>query len=404
MANKGKEQKEFSYEGKGAKGQNVSGSVKANSAAMARAILKAQDIRVTKLTEGAHKDKASGKVKAADISLFMRQLATMLTAGIPVVQSLQVTIDGIDKSGMVKLLNKIKAEVESGLALSEAFRKYPTYFDELVCNLTAAGEQAGTLDTMLDRIALYKEKSESLKRKIKKAMYYPITVLVIAGIVTTILLLKVVPTFKDLFSGFGADLPAFTLFVLGISATIQEHGIKILIAAAVCGYLFIHAYKKQPNLRNNIQRAMLKVPIFGSIMKKAIVARFARTLATTFAAGVPLTDALTSVAKASGNIVFHNAIISIRDNVSAGQPMNTAMQHSGIFPSMVVQMVAIGEESGTLEEMLSKVAVIFEEEVDTAVDGLTTLLEPMIMLILGVVVGGLVVAMYLPIFKLGSVI
>lgn len=402
-----KKVKTFSYEGKGQKGQKVTGNITAQNANIAKIMLKKQGITVKKLkaiSSSQANKKTKGKAKTEDITLFIRQLATMLTAGIPLVQALQAILDGAEKERIKELLKKVKETVESGISFSESLRRHPKEFDELICNLVEAGELSGTLDKMLARIAVYKERSEYLKKKIKKAMYYPITVLVIAVIVTAILLLKVVPTFKDLFAGFGAELPAFTLFVLSISETLQAHGLKILIGLVAFIYLLIYSYKTKPNIRNAIQKLTLKIPVIGPILRKAIIARFARTLSTTFAAGVPLTDSLTAVAKSSGNIVFFNAIIQIRENVSAGQQMKEAIQHSGIFPNMVVQMIAIGEESGSLEEMLGKIAVIFEQEVDTSVDGLTTLLEPIIMLILGVLVGGLVIAMYLPIFKLGSVL
>ena len=400
--------KDFFYEAKGSKGQKVSSTIKATSITMAKLLLRKQgltDIKLkaiskSKLTRG----NKSSRIRSEDIAIFVRQMATMISAGIPIVQSLQVVIEGSEKESFAKVIRGVKDDVESGLSFSNSLRKYPQVFDELICNLVEAGEISGTLDKLLERIAVYKEKSETLKRKIKKAMYYPVTILIIAAIVTVILLVKVVPTFKELFGGFGAQLPAFTLFVLNISEIIQKHGLIIMGIIVALTFLFLYAYKKVVNFRNFIQTWILKVPIFGSILHKAAIARFARTLSTTFAAGVPLTESLVAVAKSSGNIVFFNAILQIKENVSAGQQMQQAISRCGIFPNMVTQMIAIGEESGTLEEMLAKVANIFEEEVDTAVDGLTTLLEPLIMLILGVIVGGLVIAMYLPIFKLGSVI
>lgn len=398
---------EYSYEGKGSKGQRVTGTIIAKSPGIAKALLKKQGITLTKLKTNSFfkiNKQNNKKIKAEDITIFIRQLATMLNAGLPLVQALQAIIEGLEKIALKTIIINVKDNVESGIAFSTALKRHPKEFDELLCNLVEAGELSGTLDQMLDRIALYKERNDYLKKKIKKAMYYPITVLIIAIIVTTILLIKVVPTFKDLFSGFGAELPAFTLLVLSISETLQEHGLKILLAIIICLNLTIYSYKTKPNIRHLLQKFTLKIPILGPILRKAIIARFARTLSTTFAAGVPLTDALTAVAKASGNIIFFNAIIQIRENVSAGQQMKLAVQNSGLFPSMVIQMVAIGEESGALEEMLAKIATIFEQEVDTSVDGLTTLLEPIIMLILGVLVGGLVIAMYLPIFKLGTIL
>lgn len=402
---KKQDKKEFQYEGRGPKGQKIAGVIAADTAPMAKALLRKQGITNVKLkAKKATKAKAVKGVNPMDIAIFARQMATMQQAGIPLVQAFSVVIEGTDKESLAKLVSQVKESVESGMSFSEALRGHPKDFDELFCNLIEAGEQSGTLEQMLDRIAVYKEKTESLKRKLKKAMYYPVTVLFIALIVTLILLIKVVPTFKELFEGFGAELPGFTMFVLGISELVQEYGLQVLLAFAGLGWLCWYAYKTRKNVRHGVERTILKLPIFGPIFTKATIARFARTLSTTFAAGVPLTDALVSVAKASGNIVYYNAIIQIKDNVSAGQQMQAAMARSGIFPNMVIQMVGIGEESGTLEQMLGKVASIFEEEVDTAVDGLSTLLEPLIMLILGVLVGGLVIAMYLPIFKLGSVI
>jgi type IV pilus assembly protein PilC len=346
---------------------------------------------------------ARKKVKARDITIFTRQLATMQTAGIPLVQGLRVIIESSEKPSMSKLINKLKDEVESGGSLSECLRLHPQEFDELYCNLVTAGENSGNLDVMLQRIATYREKTETLKGKLKKAMYYPVAVLAVAFIVTAILLVKVVPTFRTMFEGFGAKLPAFTLFVLNVSDAIRANGVKVVFTICISAWFINRMYRNQPNFRNFIQRLLLKLPIFGSILQKAAVARFARTLSTTFAAGVPLPDALLLVAKSSGNIKYHNAIIKIRDEVSVGKRINVAMQATNVFPHMVVQMVAIGEETGSLDSMLQKVAAIYEEEVDLAVDGLATLLEPIIMVILGVIVGGLVIAMYLPIFKLGSV-
>jgi type IV pilus assembly protein PilC len=302
------------------------------------------------------------------------------------------------------LLGERGASVSAGTPLSNTLRKYPDYFDDLYCDLVETGEQSGALETIYDRIAIYKEKSEALKSKIKKAMFYPIAVIVVAFIVTTILLIFVVPQFEEIFSSFGAELPAFTQFVLGISRGMQDYGLIIAGVLFAAGSLFARAHKKSLRLRDSVDKKILKIPVIGEILKKASVARFTRTLATTFAAGVPLMDALDSAAGAAGNAVFRDAILSVKKEVSAGIPMNVGMRSTAVFPEMVVQMIAIGEEAGAVDEMLSKVATIYEGEVDDMVDGLTSLLEPMIMAVLGVVIGGLIVAMYLPIFDMGNVV
>lgn len=402
-----KTQKVFVYTGKYQDGSKAQGEISAENQTIAAAMLRRQDIKVSKLKQKSKSLINLGKktkVAAEDIAMFMRQMATMAAAGVPLVQGLQVIIDGSEHEGLSKLIKKVKEDVEGGNSFSQALKKHPLLFDDLLCNLVESGEQSGSLDTMLDRIATYKEKLEALKRKIKKAMVYPAAVVVIASVVTVILLIKVVPTFKDMFGSFGAELPGFTLFVLKISDALQEHGGKVLGIVVMAVIALVQSYRRNINVRHAFERYIIRFPILGPILRKAIVARFARTLSTTFAAGVPLTDALTSVAKASGNVVYYNAIIQIRDDVATGQHMRAAILKTQLFPHMLIQMVGIGEESGTLDDMLAKVATIVEDEVDTAVDGLTTLLEPLIMVILGVVVGGLVVAMYLPIFKLGSVL
>jgi len=326
----------------------------------------------------------------------------MAKAGVPLVQSFTVVAEATDSEDVSYLMKIIRAEVEGGISFSDALKRHPKTFDELFCNLVAAGEQSGTLDTMLNRVAHFKEKSESLKRKIKKALYYPVAVVLIAAAVSVILLVKVVPTFKSMFAGFGAQLPAFTLFVLSLSDLIRNYWFQCLFLTFSSGWFFIYFYRTNAKFKHAIQRLSLKLPLFGPLFKKVFIARITRTLSTTFAAGVPLPEALLAVAKASGNIIYYDAMMQIRDQVTTGQALNIAMRRSGVFPGLVLQMVAIGEEAGALEEMLGKVASIYEEEVDTAVEGLTTLLEPLIMVILGIVVGGLVVAMYLPIFKMGS--
>ena len=396
----------YIYQAKDLRGKKITGEIIADSIALARESLQKQGIRIIKLSlkSGSNSTLSSKKITSNDISVFARQLATMSAAGISLIQSLNVIITGSTNIKYSKMVAKIKTELESGLPLSASLSKQPEYFDELFCNLVNSGEQSGTLDVMLDRISVYKERSESLKRKIKKAMYYPIAILIIAAIVTILLLVKVVPTFKGLFSNFGAELPAFTQFVLNLSEGFQKYWIIIFIVVGGVIFAVRHLYKHNKAFKNRIETLLLKTPIIGNIINKACIARFARTLSTTFAAGVPLTDSLISVANAVGNIVYKNALLEVRTSVIAGQHMQISLARTKIFPSMVVQMVAIGEESGKLEEMLGKIASIYEEEVNMAVDGLTSLLEPLIMAILGVLIGGLVIAMYLPIFKLGAAV
>lgn len=398
-------QSAFQYDGIDKKNNRLNGEIMAPSIAKARLMLQAQGITVLKLKRKTFSFHfGARKIKSEDITIFTRQMSTMLSAGIPLVQGLGVISEGIASGPLGDLTRKLKLDVESGSSFSAALKKNPRYFDELFCSLVESGEQSGTLDTMLNRIALYKEKTDSLKRKVKKALYYPAAVIIIATIVTGILLIKVVPTFKDLFKGYGAELPGFTQFVLSISEVLQNYGLYVIGVIILSIILLIQFYRQNAIFRHFLQRLSLKLPIFGGIIKKSIIARFARTLSTTSAAGVPLTDALESVSKATGNIVYTEAIQKIRDGLSSGQQMRPVMKKTGVFPVMVVQMIGIGEESGALEEMLGKIATIYEEEVDTAVDGLTTLLEPLIMVFLGIVVGGLVVAMYLPIFKMGSIL
>lgn len=399
----------FTYTARDFKNRKIKGEILSENITMAQSELRKlgyMGIKLKVVTEPSFITKffSRRKVKSHDITIFTRQIATMQTAGIPLVNSLKVIIDSSDKPDVAKLITKVKNEVESGGTFSECLRLHPQEFDTLYCNLVAAGESSGNLDVMLQRVATYREKTETIKNKIKKAMYYPAAVLSIAGIVTTILLVKVVPTFRAMFEGFGSNLPVFTMFVLNISDNIQKNGMKIIITLTVMIWFTGRLYRSQPTFRNIIQRSILKIPIFGKILQKAAIARFARTLSTTFAAGVPLPEALLLVANASGNIKYYNAILHVRNGVSSGQRINTSMLETKVFPHMVVQMVAIGEETGSLDTMLQRIASIYEEEVDLAVDGLSTLLEPFIMVILGVIVGGLVIAMYLPIFKLGSVI
>jgi type IV pilus assembly protein PilC len=402
-----KSQDIFQWIGVSARGKRLEGELTGSSIALVKAQLRKQGITPSKVKRKAkplfgiaNKQKITPK----DIALVTRQIATMLMAGVPLIQAIDMIGSGSTNKSVAKLMETIGDEVKAGQPLSKSLRQHPRYFDDLYCDLVASGEQSGALDKIFDRVALYKEKSEALKSKIKKAMFYPIAVLVVALIVTSILLIFVVPQFQSIFDGFGAQLPAFTLFVIGISNFMQEYWWMMLITVVAFGWAFKEAHLKSLKLRDATDRAILKLPVIGMILNKAAVARYARTLSTTFAAGVPLVDALDSAAGASGNAVYRYAILDIKAEVSSGNQMNWAMRNVKIFPDMVVQMVAIGEESGSLDGMLAKVATIYEQEVDDAVDGLSSLLEPLIMAVLGVLVGGLIVAMYLPIFQLGAVV
>jgi type IV pilus assembly protein PilC len=395
----------FVYNGSNRRGQVVKGEISAMSIVEAKNQLRRQGISAKKVKKLAKPLFGGGeKIKPVDIALLSRQIATMLSAGVTIIQTIEMIASGHANKKMRTLLSEIGASVSAGNPLSATLRKYPDYFDDLYCDLVETGEQSGALETIYDRIAIYKEKSEALKSKIKKAMFYPIAVVVVAFIVTTILLIFVVPQFEEIFSSFGAELPAFTQFVLGISQGMQDYGLMIAGGVFAAGTLFARAHKKSLKLRDSVDKKILKIPVIGEILKKASVARFTRTLATTFAAGVPLMGALDSAAGAAGNAVFRDAILFVKKEVSAGIPMNVGMRSTAVFPEMVVQMIAIGEEAGAVDEMLSKVATIYEGEVDDMVDGLTSLLEPMIMAVLGVVIGGLIVAMYLPIFEMGNVV
>jgi len=397
----------FQWVGVNSRGKKLEGELSGQSIALVKAQLRKQGItpsKVKRKPKPLFGIKSVQKITPKDIALITRQIATMLMAGVPLIQTIEMIGSGTKNKSITKLMEGIGDEVKAGVPLSQALRKHPRYFDDLYCDLVASGEQSGALDKIFDRVALYKEKAEALKSKIKKAMFYPIAVLVVAIIVTSILLIFVVPQFQDIFNGFGAELPGFTLMVIGISEFMQEYWWIILIAIIAAGFAYKEALLKSKKLRDANDRAILKLPVIGMILNKAAVARYARTLSTTFAAGVPLVDALDSAAGASGNAVYRYAILEIKAEVSSGNLMNWAMRNSKIFPDMVIQMVAIGEESGSLDGMLAKVATIYEQEVDDAVDGLSSLLEPLIMAVLGVLVGGLIVAMYLPIFQLGSVI
>src|SRR5579872_1833841 len=393
----------FAWEGRDKRGARIKGRSLAPDEPALRAELRRQGIaptRVRKQRDG----RTGGKVNAGDIAVFSRQLATMLAAGIPLVQAFEIVGNGSDKPSMQKLILDIKGDVEAGTSLHEALARHPLHFDDLFVNLVEAGEQAGALESLLDKIATYKEKTEALKKKVKKALFYPTAVLVVAVIVTVILMIFVIPQFEDLFKGFGADLPAFTQFVINCSKAVQSDGIYMAAVAAGIGYTFFYFKKRSRKMRETIDRLALKFPIIGPILNKSAIARYARTLSTMFAAGVPLVEALESVAGATGNIIYENAVLRMRDEVATGQRLQRAMETTGLFPNMVIQMIAVGEESGSLDTMSGKVATFYEAEVDNAVDAMSSLLEPLIMVILGVLVGGLVVAMYLPIFKMGQVI
>lgn len=406
MAEAAIKQSVFAWEGTDRKGKRIKGESRAENPSMVKADLRRQGINPLKVRKKSALFSASKKKKILpkDIAVFTRQLATMMSAGVPLVQSFEIIGRGHENPSMQQLVLAIKGEVESGSTLANALAKHPLYFDELVCNLVAAGEHAGILETLLDKIATYKEKTEALKSKIKKALFYPTAVIVVAFVVTAILLIFVVPQFESLFSGFGADLPAFTKMVINLSAWMQSYWWAVAIAVGGSVYGITQAKKRSRKFAHGLDRLGLKIPIIGEILTKAIIARFARTLSTMFAAGVPLVEAMDSVAGAAGNAVYSEGILQMRDNVATGQQLQLSMNQTGLFPNMVVQMVAIGEESGSLDAMLGKVADFYEQEVDDAVDGLSSLLEPLIMSVLGILVGGLIVAMYLPIFKMGSVV
>tara|TARA_B110000238_G_scaffold175291_1_gene195532 strand:- start:3027 stop:4244 length:1218 start_codon:yes stop_codon:yes gene_type:complete len=395
----------YLWQGTDKNGNKTKGEIQGSSQALVKAQLRKQGVSPTKVKRKA-KDlfgSRKQKVKPSDIAVFTRQLATMMKSGIPLVQSFEIVGESLENPSMRELVGQIRDDVAAGNTFADCIRKHPRYFDELFSNLVDAGEQSGTLETMLDRLATYKEKSEALKSKIKKAMNYPIAVVGIALVVTAILLIKVVPQFATTFSSFGADLPAFTLIVLGLSDLAIAHWWKVLIALVVTGYVFKEAKMRSVKVAHMVDRILLKLPIVCPILNSSCYARFTRTLSTTFSAGVPLVDALESVAGATGNIVYSTATRKIRDDVTTGQQLNFAIKNTTLFPAMITQMVGIGEESGALDGMLDKCAVYYEAEVDNAVDGLTALMEPMTMAVLGVLIGGLMIAMYLPIFQLGAV-
>lgn len=395
----------FIWQGADKSGKKTKGEIAAGSVLEAKNLLRRQGISAKSVKKQPKSILSFGdKVNAQDISILTRQIATMLNAGVTLIQTLEMIGQGHSKPSMRKIMGEITSEVKAGNPLSSALRKHPLQFDDLYCDLVETGEQSGSLETIYERVAVYKEKAEALKSKIKKAMFYPIAVLVVAFIVTMILLIFVVPQFEEIFAGFGAELPAFTQMVLNLSKFVQNYGPFIAVGLFAASTIFVRAHRKSPKLRDSVDSYMLKIPIIGEILRKASIARFTRTLSTTFAAGVPLIGALESSAGASGNAIYRDAILFIRKEVAGGIQMHSAMRATQVFPDMVNQMVAIGEESGSVDEMLSKIATIYEAEVDDMVDGLTALLEPMIMSVLGVVIGGLIIAMYLPIFNMGSII
>lgn len=395
----------YIWQGTDKGGNKTKGEIQSASQALAKAQLRKQGINPSKVKRkpkdlfGPKKQ----KIKPSDIAVFTRQLATMMKSGIPLVQSFEIVGESLENPSMRDLVANIRDDIAAGNNFADCIRKHPRYFDDLFCNLVEAGEQSGALETMLDRLATYKEKSEALKAKIKKAMNYPIAVVAVAIIVTGILLIKVVPQFAETFSSFGAELPAFTLFVLNLSDLAIAHWWKVIIAGVAFTFVFREAKLRSQAVRDAIDRLALKMPIVGPILNSSCYARFTRTLATTFSAGVPLVDALDSVAGASGNVVYASATRKIKDDVTTGQQLAFSIKNTTLFPVMIVQMVGIGEESGALDSMLDKCALYYEAEVDNAVDGLTALMEPMIMAVLGILVGGLMIAMYLPIFQLGAV-
>ena len=403
-ATAGKKDTQYIWEGKDKRGNKIRGKALAANEASLRADLRRQGVAPTRVKTQSSVFRSGGKVTPIDISVFSRQLATMMAAGIPMVPSFEIIGNGHEKPAMQKLVLDIKNSVEGGSTLHESLAKHPLYFDDLFVNLVEAGEHAGALETLLDKIATYKEKTEALKKKIKKALTYPIAVLAIAVIVTMILLIFVIPQFEALFKGFGADLPAFTQMVVGMSRFMQHQGWLVVGVIGGSIYAFLYFKKRSRPMQRNLDRIMLKFPIIGPILVKSAIARFARTLSTMFAAGVPLVEAMQSVAGATGNIVYEEGTLRMKDEVATGQRLQRAMENTGLFPNMVVQMIAVGEESGSLDTMSGKVAEFYEAEVDNAVDSMSSLLEPMIMAILGVLVGGMVIAMYLPIFKLGAVV
>ncbi len=392
----------FEWEGRDKNGKVVRGEIRAGGEAQVSASLRRQGILLTK----AKKRRTSGgsSVKAKDIALFTRQLATMMKAGVPLLQAFDIVGRGATNPRLTKLLADIRADVETGTSLSAAFRKHPMHFDALYCNLVEAGEAGGILEQLLERLAIYQEKTIALKNKIKSALMYPIAVLTVAFVVVVVIMIKVIPAFKDVFSSFGADLPAPTLLVIALSEFFVAWWVVIFGAMVGGGYIFMQTWRRSVKMQMVMDRLLLRLPIFGALINKSVIARWTRTLSTMFAAGVPLVEALDSVGGAAGNAVYAEATQKIQRDVSTGSALTTSMQATGVFPNMVIQMASIGEESGSLDHMLAKAAEFYEEEVDDMVKGLSSLMEPIIIVVLGTLIGGIVVAMYLPIFKIGQVV
>jgi type IV pilus assembly protein PilC len=399
---KGPKEFVYTWEGKDKAGKTIRGEIRAVSETAVNATLRRQGIMVQKVKK--HKKGSGGKVRSKDIALFTRQLATMMKAGVPLLQSFDIVGKGASNPAVAKLLLEIKTDVETGSSLATAFRKYPLYFDALFCNLVAAGEQAGILETLLDRLATYKEKILAIQSKIKSALFYPIAIVAVAFIITAVIMIFVIPAFKQVFTSFGADLPAPTLLVMAISDWFVAYWYIIFPVIGAGIYGFLEAWKRSLAVQIFMDRLMLKVPVFGDLVRKSSIARWTRTLSTMFAAGVPLVEALDSVGGAAGNYVYAAATKQIQQEVSTGTALTAAMQNTNVFPNMVLQMCAIGEETGALDGMLSKVADFYEAEVDDAVEALSSLMEPMIMVVLGTLIGGMVIAMYLPIFKIGQAV
>ena len=392
----------FEYEGRDKNGKVVRGEMRAGGEAMVSASLRRQGILTTKVKK---RRMSGGKsIKQKDIAIFTRQLSTMMRAGVPLIQSFDIVARGSPNPKLTRLLTDIRSDVETGTSLSSAFRKHPLYFDALYCNLVEAGEAGGILETLLDRLAIYQEKTMAIKNKIRSAMIYPVAVMVVAFVVLAIIMIFVIPSFKDVFTSFGADLPAPTLMVIAMSEFFVKYWYLIFGILGGGAYFFFESWKRSEKMQHAMDRLLLRVPVFGDLVRKSAVARWTRTLSTMFAAGVPLVEALDSVGGASGNAVYADATAQIQKDVSTGAALTTSMQTTGVFPNMVLQMCAIGEESGSLDAMLGKAAEFYEDEVDEAVKGLSTLMEPFIIVILGTLIGGIVVSMYLPIFKLGQVV
>lgn len=392
----------YSWEGRDKTGKQVKGELRAGGEAIVSATLRRQGIVVSKIKKKTYS--TGKKVTEKDIALFTRQLATMMKAGVPLIQSFDIVGKGHSNPSVSKLILDIRSDVETGTSLSQAFRKYPLYFDPLFCNLVGAGEQAGILEDLLTRLAIYKEKTVAIKAKIKGALFYPVSILAVAFIVTAVIMVWVVPAFKDVFKSFGADLPTPTLFIMAISDFTVKFWYLVFGIPSIGLYLFLQAWRRSLEIQRTMDKLLLKAPIFGEIIRKATIARWTRTLATMFSAGVPLVESLDSVGGAAGNAVYADATLKIQTEVSSGTSLTIAMQNANVFPNMVTQMVSIGEESGSLDAMLGKVADFYEEEVDEAIASMSSLMEPLIMVFLGVLIGGLVIAMYLPIFKLGAVV